>query len=601
MNQVQEHNTRRNTELRIPTYFDKKEEKQANYQLKDLNDDQFHIAYFILKKIREWLNLPNKSKKEQKKFEPLRLTVMGQGGTGKSRLINTLVSVIRTMFENNDSVHVAAPTGAAAFSVGGQTLHRLFCVKTTNTNKHMTTKEEEYLGNMLQSTIALFFDERSLISQSALGSSEINISKVAHNGGHESEDWGGIPIVVIFGDDYQLPSIETGAIDSFCSSKGETIGNSTNGRQQFLMLGKTVMELTQIMRQQEHEVEFMNILCRIRLGEATNEDISTLMSLHLDHHDFSREEVEEIRKKAMYIFANKKPMQEHNLKKLKEEHSPDNPVARIHATTLNKGQKFRGARKHFGRSNNNQNAIPSVVNICRGAKVQIAGKNLEPDWGLYNGCIGTVIEIVFEKNENPLDGFHPKFVIVEFPQYCGPAWMKDKPKWVPIPTIELNCEKRCCELRYIPLTLAYAKTCHTFQGQTVGKDCAIECIIVQPGTRDFEGKCPGLFYVFLSRATDIGTPGNRKTSAIFFDTNEMNSDRIRDLTHSLKTGKEYVKATKRRIWDNYLREHIINVSIEETEKEEIIKWAESTKVAPESVHQITDSYDWRSPTDCTNI
>ena len=53
MNQVQEHNTKRNTGLRIPTYFDKKEEKQANYQLKDLNDDQFHIAYYILKKIRE--------------------------------------------------------------------------------------------------------------------------------------------------------------------------------------------------------------------------------------------------------------------------------------------------------------------------------------------------------------------------------------------------------------------------------------------------------------------------------------------------------------------------------------------------------------------
>ena len=43
----------------------------------------------------------------------------------------------------------------------------------------------------------------------------------------------------------------------------------------------------------------------------------------------------------------------------------------------------------------------------------------------------------------------------------------------------------------------------------------------------------------------------------------MNSDRIRDLTNSLKSRKEYVRATKRRIWDNYLREHIINIPIEE--------------------------------------
>ena len=41
------------------------------------------------------------------------------------------------MFEINDSIHIAlaAPTGAAAFSLGGQTLHRLFCVKTTKKDK----------------------------------------------------------------------------------------------------------------------------------------------------------------------------------------------------------------------------------------------------------------------------------------------------------------------------------------------------------------------------------------------------------------------------------------------------------------------------------
>ena len=600
MDQIKEKNTNLGNGLKIPTYFDKRKNKQMNYQLRDLNDDQFHIAYYILKKIREWLNLPNLPKEEQQKFKPLRMTVMGQGGTGKSRLINTLVSVLRTMFQNNDSVHVAAPTGAAAFSVGGQTLHRLFCVKTTNGAKNLSTSEEEYLGNLLKSTIALFFDERSLISQSALGSSEINISKVAHNGGHESEDCGGVPIVVIFGDDYQLPSIEPGAIDSFSSCKGEMMGKSTNGRQQFLLLGKTVMELKQIMRQQEHEIEFMNILCRIRLGEATNEDISTLMSLHLDHHDFSKEEVDEIRKKAMYIYANKKPMQEHNLKKLREEHSPENPVARIHATTLNNGKKYRGATKHFGRKNQ-ANAIPSVVNICRGAKVQITGKNFEPDWGLYNGSIGTVKEIVFEENQHPLDGCHPLYVIVDFPQYCGPAWMKENPKWVPIPTIELNCEKHCCQVRYIPLSLAYAKTCHTFQGQTVGKNCPIECIIVQPGTRDFEGKCPGLFYVFLSRATDIGTEGNRGTSAIFFDTNEMNRDRIRDLTHSLTTGKEYSKVTKRNIWNNYLREHIVEITINAEDKERIINWAESTKITEANVSKIIDSYAWRTSGNVTSF
>jgi PIF1 helicase. len=226
-----------------------------------------------LKKVQEWLNLSKKSKQECEKFEPLRMTVLGQSGTGKSRLINTLVSVIRKMFQNNNSVHVAAPTGAAAHAVNGQTIHRIFSVN-TGKDTELGTSAKENLGKLLETTIALFFDERSMISQNVLGAAEMNISNTAHNFGHESEDWGGIPVVVIFGDDYQLPSIEPGAIDCFTTSKNETIGKKTNGKRHFLILAKTVMELKEIMRQQQQEVLFIRILTNIRIGNASNEEIA---------------------------------------------------------------------------------------------------------------------------------------------------------------------------------------------------------------------------------------------------------------------------------------------------------------------------------------
>ena len=81
----------------------------------------------------------------------------------------------------------------------------------------------------------------------------------------------------------------------------------------------------------------------------------------------------------------------------------------------------------------------------------------------------------------------------------------------------------------------------------------------------------------------------------------MNSDRIGDLTYSLKSRKEYVKAMKRKIWDNYLREHIIKIPIEAKDKENLIRWAESTKMEPEAVYKIIDSYDWRSSADPISI
>ena len=54
------------------------------------------------------------------------MTIMGCGGTGKSVLINTLVACIRKIFNDNDTVFVTAPTGAAAYNVRGSTIHREF-------------------------------------------------------------------------------------------------------------------------------------------------------------------------------------------------------------------------------------------------------------------------------------------------------------------------------------------------------------------------------------------------------------------------------------------------------------------------------------------
>jgi hypothetical protein len=57
-------------------------------------------------------------------FIPLRLIVRGTAGTGKSYIINTIVSYSRRMFGDNDVVHILAPTCIAAFNVIGETLHR---------------------------------------------------------------------------------------------------------------------------------------------------------------------------------------------------------------------------------------------------------------------------------------------------------------------------------------------------------------------------------------------------------------------------------------------------------------------------------------------
>ena len=53
--------------------------------------------------------------------------VSGVGGTGKSFLIEAIKALITDIWPTDDlTFAVAAPTGLAAFNVGGITTHRLF-------------------------------------------------------------------------------------------------------------------------------------------------------------------------------------------------------------------------------------------------------------------------------------------------------------------------------------------------------------------------------------------------------------------------------------------------------------------------------------------
>jgi hypothetical protein len=53
---------------------------------------------------------------------------MGCGGTGKSFIINTIMSIVRNMTQMNDTVEGGAPSGVAAYNVQGTTLHHLLVI-----------------------------------------------------------------------------------------------------------------------------------------------------------------------------------------------------------------------------------------------------------------------------------------------------------------------------------------------------------------------------------------------------------------------------------------------------------------------------------------
>ena len=73
----------------------------------------------VLQSLHSWVH-------QEDDFVPLQMTVSGVAGSGKNTLIQTIVSTVRTISQRYDVIRVCAPTGSAAFSAGGETIHRLF-------------------------------------------------------------------------------------------------------------------------------------------------------------------------------------------------------------------------------------------------------------------------------------------------------------------------------------------------------------------------------------------------------------------------------------------------------------------------------------------
>jgi len=160
----------------------------------------------------------------------------------------------------------------------------------------------------------------------------IQHKETAYNGRHDTEDWGGIPVVALFGDDYQLPPpVFPGAFDAFIQKNRNKIVQ--NRCQQFKSLDKTTMELTEIMWQNENETDFQSLLDNTRLGYPTESDKDVLLSLHLNSGNLTSKQIEYIKNRATFLYANKQDVIEHNWNKIREIHSSTNPVARIQNQT----------------------------------------------------------------------------------------------------------------------------------------------------------------------------------------------------------------------------------------------------------------------------
>jgi hypothetical protein len=385
-------------------------------------------------------------------YAPLRATISGAGGCGKSHLIHTIQHMINELCHGRMSCFCSAPSGSAAYMIGGSTVHSFAGVNVTAPWQDLSEESRTILMQKLKYMLCWIIDERSQLGAKTTAAAERNVRETVFNAHGKDLPWGGVPVILLIGDDYQLPPVLVdGAISMFGkriqlkqSLKRHKSTKQSLNSQSLNHIGGDILineltehsfELTENFRQRDtdgndNQSIFRGILSRLRKCQQTNDDCNKIMSLrfsaikgtpqyqHIEQH-----------KKTLYLYATNRPKNERNLKMLHKLSSESNePVALINAQFEHLSGSQKPIFSHFDRK-----SILLSTALCIGCKVAIESLNICPTWGLYNGCLGTVVDMIYEHPQGPNNYSTniPQYVIVDIPEFQPPAnvrvWDKNNP------------------------------------------------------------------------------------------------------------------------------------------------------------------------------
>ena len=232
--------------------------------IKGLNKRQRQIVTYH----RKWCKEAVLALKEGKNIKPYHIFVSGPGGVGKSHIIRIIQSdtiillKLSGVFEPDEVIILlTAPTGVAAFNIGGMTLHSALMLGCNKYGNYQSLSHDKIntLRTRLSKLKLLIIDEVSMLGSSML----LDIHKRLNEILVQPHDvlFGNISLLAV-GDLYQLPPVGQPPVFSTMSryTLASLYGSGSLWREHFKML-----ELDEIMRQRG-DVEFVELLGRVRSG-----------------------------------------------------------------------------------------------------------------------------------------------------------------------------------------------------------------------------------------------------------------------------------------------------------------------------------------------
>ncbi|KAK2703244.1 hypothetical protein QYM36_018261 [Artemia franciscana] len=237
--------------------LDANTKEQVAKEYLSLNVDQKRVV----DKVTNAVKSPNKT-------APIRMIVSGFGGTGKSVVIKVTRNILCHHFSKDKCpVIVMAPTGLAAYSIKGETIHRCFSlpVDQAETSKYSELYTEQLLTprEILQKTHLFIIDEISMVSALAFMYVHLRLTEVMSINAVM-----GNANMLVFGDFLQLRPVSANPL--FKQLTRLEIKNRIGSMGTFDLWSHFEYDELTINMRQKTDTDYADLLANIRVGICTD-------------------------------------------------------------------------------------------------------------------------------------------------------------------------------------------------------------------------------------------------------------------------------------------------------------------------------------------
>ena len=497
--------------------------EQYRQYIRELNDEQRSIVMFH----RDWCKKTVLALKQNKPVEPYHVCLSGPGGVGKSHVIKLIHSdtlkllKLSGTFEPDDViVLLTAPTGVAAFNINGMTLHSALLLGRSKYSGFQPLSHDRLntLRTKLSRLMLLIVDEVSMVGANMLLEIHKRLQQI--KGVSDDATFGGVSILAV-GDLYQLPPVgQAPLFNTVSDCYAQLYGSGSLWVDHFLM-----HELTKVMRQRD-DLEFSDLLCRVRTNSCTSDDIRTLKSREIaaDTANYPTQ--------ALHVYRLNADVDTRNTDMLNSL-APNSAQYTIKAIDSVAGQTSHISLTSLSDKRSETGGLHGTLKLAISARVMLTA-NVDVSDGLVNGARGVVVHIVTNTNSEVAS------ILVKFDNSrVGLKAIQTSPhrarfaNAVPLSKYEVVFfakGKRGSEIKRLqfPLTLAWATTIHKVQGLTLD-----EIVVDMKGGRF----SPGQAYVAFSRVKTLaGLHILNFTSKAIKDSIDVESEMLRlnsNLLHPL--------------------------------------------------------------------